>query len=411
VSPSVRAVDVLVLGAGAAGLMAARELHRAGRRIRVLEARDRVGGRIQGDLGAEFVHGRAPLTRGLLDGLGLRVYEVPDAHWRRVGHGFAQIPGFWERLGRDLSRLEPRGRDVPLEERLRALPAPARRLTRAFVEGFHAADPRLASAREISGLDFVASDPHERRASRILGGYPALVARLTEGLAPVLALGAQVGVLRWGPGWVEARAGDRAWRARRAIVTLPWSVLAEGGLRFDPPVAAWERARGAVAMGHVRKAVFELRQAPWLAEAPSLSFIHLPRGPFQVAWTAAPFDDPVLTVWCGGPPAQRLRELSRARFALEARRAAAAALGLPLARLNRLLRAARAHDWSADPWARGAYSYLQTGGERARAVLRRPVAGTLHFAGEALDDEQNGTVEGALATGLAAARAVLRGSR
>ena len=131
-------------------------------------------------------------------------------------------------------------------------------------------------------------------------------------------------------------------------------------------------------------------------------------GAFQTLWTAAPVDVPMLTLWAGGPPATRLRERGPRAILDAALRQLGSLFGTTRARARRLLVAADSHDWTADPFSRGAYSYQVVGGADAPDRLARPVRGTLFFAGEAASADESGTVPGAIASGRRAARQVLR---
>ena len=111
---------------------------------------------------------------------------------------------------------------------------------------------------------------------------------------------------------------------------------------------------------------------------------------------------PLLTAWAGGPKAARLTGSSEEKLskrALESVRSVLGNIEEP--------RAFLIHDWQADPYARGGYSYVKVGGTGAREELAAPLEETLYFAGEATDMEQSGTVGGALASGLRAAREIL----
>lgn len=154
--------DVLVIGAGAAGLAAARELTRGGRNVLMLEARDRIGGRIWTgreagwplpiERGAEFVHGRPPETWDIIHRQGLATYDVSDSHhWLQDG-SLRQDPGFWDELQKVMSRLsDPGGEDLSFADFLRRrcpdVPARVQEMALAFVEGFDAADAARVSSR------------------------------------------------------------------------------------------------------------------------------------------------------------------------------------------------------------------------------------------------------------------------
>jgi monoamine oxidase len=147
------------------------------------------------------------------------------------------------------------------------------------------------------------------------------------------------------------------------------------------------------------------REAFWEKQHPGVAFFHAPDAPFPTLWTPLPMHAPLLTCWAGGPKAAKLTGSSEKRLLKQA-----------LASVHAILRtddepsAFLIHDWQADPFARGAYSYVKVGGTGAREELAAPLEDTLYFAGEATDTEQSGTVGGALASGQRAAREVLDNS-
>src|SRR5271165_4810947 len=242
--------DVIVIGAGAAGLAAARSLASRSVRVIVLEARERVGGRafeapssrkaVAAELGAEFIHGEAKETRALLRDIGAAAIDTSGESWRcsedgslqRDDDDFISSAGIFEgaralaadeSVDRFLRRFED-------DEALRDTVAAAR----AFVEGFEAADTALASARAIadewqSGVDFATARP--------LGGYRPIFERLQNACAAAavqLSLSTIVRRISWRRGAVAVEV-ETAWgkartlRARAAIVTLPIGVLRHTG--------------------------------------------------------------------------------------------------------------------------------------------------------------------------------------
>jgi monoamine oxidase len=398
-------VDVLVIGAGAAGLAAAAELTRAGLTVSVIEARDRIGGRCETqripglpvpvELGAEFIHGRPEATIDLLGKAGIPAVDSTRTQlvaWDgrlRSANLFAQA--------QRVARKEVKGSDISFHAFLarQRLPRLTRTLATMMVQGFDAADPRQASAREIveewRGGGLGASQPRPQ------GGYGPLLEFLSRNLR--LQLQTVVRKVRWKPGSVTVEGtfrGER-WRAwaPRAVITLPIGVL--------PTILKDKReALAKLASGPVIRVAMAFSNAFWEKSHPGVAFFHSPEVPFPTFWTPLPMHAPLLSAWAGGPKAAKLTGkndkilLSRA---LESVRSVLGNIEQPQAVLI--------HDWQADRFARGGYSYVKIGGTGAREELAAPLEETLYFAGEATDTEQSGTVGGALASGIRAAKEIL----
>jgi monoamine oxidase len=429
-------VDVVVLGAGAAGLAAARALHEAGADVLVLEARERVGGRVFTvhdahtpvpiELGAEFIHGRAAELDELLAEARLATLDVTGQRWSAAGRQLRPMDDFWEQLDRVMRRLpEPPARDRSFDDFLGTRPggqslARARRLALQWVEGFHAADPRRVSVHALAESGWPGDDLEERRLGRVADGYDRIIDRLAAPLAGRIQLGAVIARVRWTPGEavVYVRHSDGRLRfavaARAAIVAVPLGVLKApageiGAIEFDPPLRQKQAALDRLASGSVVRVTLRLRERVWAPRYDTLSFLHSRDQDFPVWWTAYPVRAPLVTGWCGGPAARRLAQLPAG--AREARAVASLArnLGISRQRMRSLVDAVWTHDWEHDPFARGAYSYQMVGGADAPAALARPLRRTLFFAGEAADTEGGtGTVDGAIASGRRAAAQVVR---
>lgn len=406
--------DVIVIGAGAAGLAAARELARAGKSVLVLEARERVGGRcwtrrmpgleIPVEVGAEFIHGEAKVTFALLKQAGLTAVDsVREQRYLangrlRAGDAFAAA-----RRAVGKAKLD---RDVSFDRFLarRRVPAKTKELARMMVQGFDAADPRRVSAKSIieewGGGSLGDTQPRPQ------GGYGTLMGWLANDIVArgaQLHLGATVTSLRWSRGAVTLGgtfAGERfGARAKRAIVTLPLGVLQEGPLRLPQK----RRALRKLASGPVIRVAMRFHEPFWQKRAPGVAFFHSPGAPFPTFWTPLPMRAPLLTCWAGGPKAAKLTG-APVRTLI---RAALASVESVFGRLSGLADV-YVQDWHDDPLSRGGYSYVLAGGEGAREELAAPLDDTVFFAGEATDSEEAGTVAGALRSGQRAAREVLR---
>jgi monoamine oxidase len=139
------------------------------------------------------------------------------------------------------------------------------------------------------------------------------------------------------------------------------------------------------------------------------AFFRSERGPFPAFWTQLPVRSELVAAWLGGPRATAMQRLSKEQRIETALNAFGSLLGDPKGARRELV-ASFTHDWSADPYARGAYSYVAVGGDGARAALAAPLESSLFFAGEATStDGQGGTVNGALESGERAAAELLHG--
>ena len=190
-------------------------------------------------------------------------------------------------------------------------------------------------------------------------------------------------------------------------MTLPLGVLqlppnAPNAVLFNPALTAKQQAFHGLATGQVTKVVLQFRTPFWeqvdggrYADA---AFFHMPDAAFPTFWTTLPARTTLLTAWAAGPAAARLGsygDRDAVGVAVECVRALFGRRATGLLELQ----AAYAHDWQADAFACGAYSYVVAGGAKARQLLARPLRGTLFFAGEAAETGgQAGTVIGALAS-------------
>jgi monoamine oxidase len=429
-------VDVVVMGAGAAGVAAARALLDKGINVTLLEARDRMGGRVFThrdpsaavpiELGAEFIHGSAEELNDLLNEARLASLDVAGQRYTVSGGRLRPMNDFWERLDRVMRRLpKPPAHDRSFRDFLETQPGGGRlsrerTLALQWVEGFHAADSRLMSAHALAAGGWPGDEVEERRLGRVIDGYDRVIEWLAAPLTGHIRLGAVVTGVEWSRGAVvvHARRAGSAARlavdARAAVIAVPLGVLKAsagnvGAIEFVPDITAKRRVLEVLEMGSVVRVVLRLRERVWADDYDTLSFLHSNDADFPTWWTAYPTRAPIMVGWRGGPEARRLAQLRADELESRAVSSLARQLHISRQRMRSLVEAFWTHDWEHDPFARGAYSYAAVGGAEAAAALARPLSRTLFFAGEAADAEGGtGTVDGAIASGRRAARQVIR---
>ncbi len=415
-----------MVGAGVAGLAAADRLGRAGKKVLLLEARTRLGGRVHTildpeyghpvELGAEFLEGDPEELRGLAREAGLEFYEIDERHERAESGERRPMVDVEDLIDRLLAGAESPDQDVPVAQLIRQQAgefAPDQLDSiRMYLEGFHGADLERFGTRALAENQ-QAERTDSERLRRIVGGHGQLVDHLRSSLeASIIEVrsASPVSRLRWQPGLVELTvAGHRETiTAAQAIVTVPLEVL-RGGLELDPVPDGWEEALAALQTGMAQRIDLGFEH-PWWIESgrPAPIFVHGKDEPFPVWWTTSPPSMRFLTGWVGGPRAASVVGLSQHDLVDRALGSLSSIFGQQARTLRNGLQAVHAHDWSTDPYSRGAYSYGGVGARAAREVLRQPRADTLFLSGEALATEgRNATVAGALSSGLRAAAALL----
>ncbi len=422
--------DVIVIGAGVAGLSAAAEASRRGYTVLVLEARDRVGGRVWSvaprgwehpvELGAEFVHGGNESLRSLFRRGSVEVYPCSEEMcWRESG-ALRRIPDFWERVIRVTDKIPARTQGGSfakfLQGKTKSLSSTDRWLAEHYAGSFNAAPVARLSAAAMRK----AHGGADTTDFKIAGRYDCLTEQLRRELPKeqvMLRLRTAVTSVRWQRGLVTvltrvAGAGKatKSFQAKAAIVTLPLGVLKEGGVTFLPGLGRKQTLIKRLGWGQAIRITFRLRPGFWELlpahirgrNARFAGFLNAPGETFPVWWALTP-SGAILTAWAAGEAADVIVGWSEARQVRAALGSLASILELPFQTVRKQVNGWKTHDWHRDPYARGAYSYAVAGCEAGPAQLAKPLVGTLFFAGEATTNDQ-GTVHGAIESGTRAAR-------
>jgi monoamine oxidase len=436
--------DVIVIGAGAAGLAAAVRLGSAGLSTLVIEARERIGGRVftQRDpvshapieLGAEFIHGRPREMLELLKTNRVKITEVGGDSWCSR-NGLLSPCNFYSQIGDILGKMDDQSPDesfLTFLNRCCADPrvtTDAKQRALAYVSGFNAADPALVGVHWLVESIRAEEKIQGDRAFRSQNGYEDLITIFQQQLVDAgvsVTTGTVVETVRWARGRVDITAktasGTSALVTGHVLVTLPLGVLqapvgAAGAVQFLPPLPDPKHlALRKLEMGKAIRITLRFQHRFWEDITPAGGAKSLANlGPlftqdvwFPTWWTPMPDPSPLITGWAPFSCADRLSGKDPDFVIARALETLSRVLHAPAHELEGLLETAYSHDWQSDPYSRGAYSYGAVGSGGMQATLGSPVQETLYFAGEATDvTGNNGTVNGAIASGLRAAAEIL----
>lgn len=417
-------IEIIVIGAGASGLAAAYELSLVNKKVLVLEARDRLGGRIQTvynplfaekfEAGAEFIHGKLPVTLTLLKKAGIKHYKAGGKTWNvkngNVQKGQEQILE-WKRVMKKLKELK---NDLPIANFLNQNfggeeNKELRQSVVQFVEGYDAADAHKASSFALKEEWEKVDDEQQMR---ITGGYGTLINYLAEEIKKrgnKILFQHVVKNILWQKGKAEVvTTSGKRFIAAKILTTIPLGIWQAEGLQgcinYTPEVKEKKEAAKQMGFGAVIKFNFQFENQFWEEEIPgkikNAGFI-FSDGAVPTWWTQQPKKNGMLTGWIAGPKASGLKNCSNGELFEIALTTLAYIFGVNKNFLQKKLVAHHISNWAADAYTLGAYSYETLNTKQAKKILARPIEQTLYFAGEALfEGTATGTVEAALANGI-----------
>jgi monoamine oxidase len=419
--------EIIIIGAGACGLMAARELSLRGKKILILEARKRTGGRIYSleenssgyisEAGAEFVHGDLPFTRSLVKEAGLTLLPSEGQFWNTREGDLTQNREFIPNRDILIKKLLELKEDMPIEQFLeqnfpKETNSEMYHSIKGFVEGYDAADPSRASTLALRD-EWISEN--EAQQYRIQEGYGALINFLEIKCSQndvEIILDSEVASIHSDQVLkktvVECAAG-KIFEALQVILTVPLPILKK--INFTPPLPQKMKAASEIGYGKVIKFLFRFKDRWWeKIQGKDLSkagFI-FSRETVPTWWTQYPEKYPILTGWLAGPKAEKFINTSSEELLDIGLISLSRIFKMEKEKLKKELLHSKVINWGSDPYALGAYAYATPESGKARNELLNSVNHMLYFSGEALyKGKEMGTVEAALASGFQTAEKIL----
>ncbi|ORB73335.1 monoamine oxidase [Mycobacterium scrofulaceum] len=411
--------SVLVIGAGMAGLSAARSLAGAGWPVRVIEARDRIGGRVHTDrdwgapleMGASWIHGTAdnPLTE-LARQARAQLATTDYYSWARlvIDPRLPRLdydPTLWRAF---VERARYRVDGGSLAAAIDAAAGGATlstsgRAELAFYLTTEIEDEFAADADQLSAITFDEGDYTGGDQVVVTNGYDALPKLLADGLR--IELNTPVTAVAQRGDTVVVRTTERSFSGPAAIVTVPLGVLKAGAIAFDPPLPGPHRhAIDALGFGVLSKSFFRFDRRGWTVDNAFYQYLSADNG-WWAQWFTLPANaGPIVLAFNAGGRGRAVESAASGELVATARPIAHRLFGDDASPVE-----VKTSNWSTDPYARGAYSFHAPGsGLDDRRRLQEPIGDRLYLAGEAVGVDNPATVHGAMASGRRAAEELMR---
>jgi monoamine oxidase len=404
---------IIIVGAGVAGLFTARELSTQGYEITILEASDRLGGRIHTihnssftqpvEKGVEFIHGDLPLTIQLLEEAQIKyipvegkMIRIVNGEWK-TQHDFAVG---WDELMRKMNEVR---NDMTMdefleknfsEEKYKEL----RKSVLRFAQGFDLADTSKAGVLSLRE-EWMGEEDEQ---FRIPGGFDQLVNYLEKqclSLGCVIHTSVPAAEIKWEKNKViVTTSGKQTYHGDKLVVTTSVGLLQKEppNINFQPTIDPYFEAAKKIGFGTVVKVVLEFKKPFWEEKENGLGFLFT-NEIIPTWWTQLPSSYPLITGWAGGPQAWPLENKSDDEILQLALQSLSNVFEKPIDELKQLLVASMVANWKNDPYSYGAYSYSKVESIQAVKLFSSSADDTIFFAGEAFyNGPSPGTVEAAL---------------
>jgi len=409
---STKSENIIIVGGGAAGLFAARALLWRGYPVTVLEASDRLGGRIHTirdssfdrpvEKGVEFIHGNLPLTIQLLKEAGIGCQPVKGNMIRVVNGDLKTQDDFtigWKELMEQMNEVKE---DMTVDQFLEKnfsddKYAALRKSVVRFAQGYDLADPSKASVLALRE-EWMGEEDEQYR---IPDGCDQLISYLEKQCLKSggrIYTSSVVSKIEWQKNNVKVSTADKVYTANKVIVTVSLAILSTKPpvITFQPDIENYVAAAGKIGFGTVVKILLQFKEPFWQEKKKNMGFL-LSDEIVPTWWTQLPSSYSLLTGWAGGPQARPLESKDDKTMLALALGSLSNIFKKPLDELENSLTASLVANWKQDAFAKGGYSYSMVGSREAQKFLSTPIDDTIFFAGEAFYvGPSPGTVEAAL---------------